>query len=136
MSAPFNFGYGSLKQLETCHPLLQKVLNEASKTANFTILCGHRNEADQNKAFRQGKSKKQWPDGDHNKLPSEAADVIAYDKDGMPWKDQVRFGVLIGHIQSAAIRLGIKIRCGLDWDMDGKSADETFKDLGHIELVL
>lgn len=132
----FSFGYSSIKQLETCHPLLQKVLNEAIKTYDFSVLEGFRNKEAQNKAYAEGKSKKQWPDGDHNKCPSEAADLIAYDKDGMPWNDEVRFGVLIGHIQSAAIRVGVKIRCGLDWDMDGKSEDEKFKDLGHIELVL
>lgn len=130
----YSFGKKSLEQIATCHPDLQKVLNEAIKTYDFSVLEGFRNEKDQNRAYAEGNSKKQWPNGEHNKYPSEAVDLIAYDKDGMPWKDDVRFGVLIGHIQSAAIRVGVKIRCGLDWDMDGKSEDEKFKDLGHIEL--
>jgi hypothetical protein len=132
----FFFGKHSLEQMATLDPNLQLVLNEAIKTYDFSILEGFRNKQAQDKAYAEGKSKEQWPNGKHNKYPSKATDLAPADKDGIPWKDSVRFGVMIGHIQSAALRLGIKIRCGLDWDMDGKSEDETFKDLGHIELVL
>lgn len=130
-----SFGYSSLKQLDTCHPLLQKVLNEAIRTVDFTILEGFRNEEAQNRAFKEGKSKKQWPEGKHNQNPSKAVDIIPYPFTQEDWKDHIRFGVVIGHIQSAAVRLGVRIRCGLDWDMDGRSIDEKFKDLGHIELL-
>lgn len=131
----YSFGYGSLKQLDTCHPDLVKVLNEAIRTVDFTVVQGFRNEADQNKAFAEGNSKKKWPDGKHNQFPSRAVDITPYPFKQEDWKDQVRFGVVIGHIQSAAVRLGIRIRCGLDWDMDGKTIDETFKDFGHVELL-
>ncbi len=126
------FGYSSLKQLDTLHPDLKKVLLEAVKTSNFTILEGHRGEAAQNKAFDEGKSKKRWPEGNHNSLPSKAADCAPYP---VNWNDTARFFVMIGHIQSAAIRLGINIRVGADWDSDGNFIEETFPDLPHIELV-
>lgn len=130
-----SFGYGSLKQLDTCHPLLQKVLNEAIKTSDFTILEGYRGEAAQNKAFAEGKSKKKWPEGKHNEYPSKAVDIAPYPLAKEDWNDSVRFGVMIGHVQSAAKRLGIQIRWGGDWDQDGKTIDEKFRDLGHIELI-
>lgn len=131
----YPFGKSSLEKRATLHPDLQKVVDEASKTYNFSILEGFRNQQEQDKDYAEGKSQKKWPDGKHNKYPSEATDLAPYDIEGIHWKDTVRFGVMIGHVQAAAIRVGVKIRCGLDWDMDGRSDNEKFKDLGHIELV-
>ncbi len=42
------------------------------KDFDCAVLCGHRNEADQNEAFRNNSSTKKWPDSDHNELPSKA----------------------------------------------------------------
>lgn len=131
---PFHFGYGSLKQRDTLHPDLKKVLDEASKTFNFTILCGYRNEEDQNKAYKEGNSKVKWPDSRHNTYPSEAVDCVPYDKTGVPWKDVYRFARMMGHIEAAAIRVGVQIELGMDWDMDGDTVEHSFKDFPHVQL--
>jgi len=41
---------------------------------------------------------------------------------------------LIGILEGVAISNGISIRVGLDWDHDFDTLDQTFHDLGHIEL--
>ena len=56
------FGKNSLKQLDTVHPDLRKVLEEAIKTYDFSVICGHRGEAEQNKAVAEGKFKGSFKD--------------------------------------------------------------------------
>lgn len=132
------FGVISLHNLSTCTPALQQLFGEAIRRApkwlDFAVICGHRDEREQNAAFAKGTSKKRWPDGEHNKLPSRAVDI----RPALPfsmedWNDRLRFARLVGFIECVAVDLGIPIRLGLDWDGDGRSIDETFEDLGHIE---
>lgn len=46
----------SKKRLETCHEDLQKLFNEVIKHFDCTILCGHRGQEEQDKAFAEGMS--------------------------------------------------------------------------------
>lgn len=41
----------------------------------------------------------------------------------------------IGALKGTADTMGIKIRSGADWDGDNQLDDQTFNDIGHIELV-
>ena len=50
------FGSSSKRRLATCDERLQKVFNEVIKHVDCSVLCGHRGEYDQNKAFEEGKS--------------------------------------------------------------------------------
>ena len=52
-----NFSNKSKMMLEECHPDLQKVLNEAIKYIDFTIVEGARTEEQQLKYYMTGKSK-------------------------------------------------------------------------------
>ena len=126
--------------LATTAPLLQKLLKEAIRVApkhlDFAVTCGHRDERAQNEAYAKGTSTKRWPNSKHNQMPSLAVDIRpALPFEAKDWQDKIRFGRIIGFIECVAAELGIKIRCGLDWDMDGRSIDETFPDLPHIELA-
>lgn len=134
------FSATSKQRLETCDPRLQELLNEAIKHIDFVVLEGHRGEAAQNEAFRKGASKKRWPDGNHNSLPSKAVDIAPYFPEvKVDWNDLIAFGRLMGFIQCLAIQRGIKLRFGLDWDGDFRSVnrdpDEGFLDAPHMELV-
>lgn len=134
------FSVTSKQRLETCDPRLQELLNEAIKHIDFVVLEGHRGEAAQNEAFRKGASKKRWPNGNHNSLPSKAVDIAPYFPEvKVDWDDLIAFGRLMGFIQCLAIQRGIKLRFGLDWDGDFRSVnrdpDEGFLDAPHIELV-
>lgn len=131
----YSFGILSNLHRSTLHPDLQAVLDEAIKTFNFSITCGFRNKADQEKAFNDKASKVHWPDSRHNVTPyTEAADLCPYPFKKEDWKDIARFARMMGHVESAAVRLGIAIELGMDWDMDSSTIDEGFKDYPHVQL--
>ena len=57
----YKFGKTSSINLRQIHPDLQEILNEAIKYIDFSIICGHRNKADQDAAWHSGRSKKKFP---------------------------------------------------------------------------
>ena len=131
------FGKKSRERLSTCDNRLQLVMNEVIKTIDCSVLCGYRNEADQNKAVAQCLSKATYPNGRHNSNPSRAVDVAPYDpkiKGGIPWKDRERFTLFAGFVLGTAESMGINIRWGGDWDKDWEVQDNTFDDFPHFEL--
>ena len=127
------FGARSKSRLSTLHPDLVAVLKDVIPHFDFTVVSGHRTQAAQDEAFASGKSKKQWPDSKHNKLPSIAVDVAPWPID---WTDHLAFARLYGRIEQAAAARGIHIRWGGDWDGDQSSRDQSFMDIGHLELVV
>lgn len=126
-----SFSKTSQERLATCHPVLQEILNEAIKDVDFSVICGHRNKADQDKAFNEGKSTKRWPNSKHNRLPSVAVDVAPYP---IRWNDRAAFARLFGYIERIAHEKGYKLRWGGDWDGDWNTEEERFIDMPHIEL--
>ena len=127
-----SFGAESKRHLATLDPQLQRLMNEAIKHVDFSITCGFRNKADQDKAFAEGYSKVKWPDGMHNKNPSRAVDVAPYPLD---WADAEAFTLLAGIIKGISYMLNIPVRLGVDWDGDLNVKEHSFKDRPHIELV-
>ena len=128
------FGSKSRNNLESCHPDIQVLLNEAIKYIDFSVICGYRNKQAQDKAYLEKRSKVEFPNSKHNKVPSIAVDIVPYPD--LDWDDTARFYLFIGTIKGIALTLGIKIRLGADWDGDGKVKDQNFHDLPHIELIL
>ena len=129
-----NFGKTSKRRLKTCHPDIQKIMNEVIKIYDFSVLEGERTLEKQQEYYRDKKSKK---DGIHNKSkhqssPSLAIDIIPYPMD---WSDLNRFHFLAGLVFAKAHELGIEIRWGGDWDKDFDFKDQDFNDLPHFELV-
>ena len=127
-----SFGERSKKALDSAHPKLRQLFEEVVKSQDCAILCGFRNEEDQEKAFLQGFSKVHYPNSKHNSYPSMAVDVVPWPLD---WKEERRFYRLSGYVQSVADRLGIKIRWGGDFNQDGNLRNDSFVDLPHYELV-
>ncbi len=129
------FGSASRAQLETCHPDLQKVLNEAIKFTDFVVVEGYRGKDAQNKAYAKGLSKLPYPKGNHNAVPSRAADIAPYP---VNWaegeKPHLRFAFLQGVVYACGKRLGVPLRFGMDWNANG-IVDESFVDLPHVELA-
>ena len=107
-------------RLTTCHPDLVRVIHLASSRSSFQVLCGHRNEADQERAFAAGRSKEHWPHSRHNSIPSEAADLAPIPLD---WSDTESFRKLIYIVRAAALELGVELGPVIKWD------------LGHFELA-
>lgn len=129
------FGPASRAQLSTCDERLQRVLNEAIKYVDFSVVEGHRGQAAQDAAYAKGLSKLKWPHGNHNADPSRAADIAPFPID---WRDKTtsiaRFAFVSGVVQVCAKQLGIKVRFGWDWNRDLDPRDETFLDWPHVEL--
>lgn len=124
--------------LSSCSPPIQRLIREAIRRApkwlDFAVTCGWRNQADQDAAFASKRSKKRWPNSMHNMRPSKAVDVRpASPFSAEDWNDRLRFARLIGFIECVALDLDIPIRVGMDFSGDGRSLDETFIDLPHIE---
>jgi len=126
------FGKRSLERLETCCVELQNILHEVIKIYDISVLEGFRSEERQNQLFDEGKSKLRFPDGKHNKNPSDAVDVVPYPVD---WNDDARFFFLAGLMFAEAERQGVKLRWGGNWRMDYDFANNSFKDLPHFEVV-
>ena len=73
----------------------------------------------------------------HNTIPSIAIDVVpyyAYHKH-IRYDDTNRMYYFNGYVMGKASTMGIKLRCGADWDRDTEVSDETFIDLPHFELI-
>ena len=113
----------SLKRLQTCHPDLQRVLRETIKHYDFAILCGFRDEEEQERCFHDGSSKLHWPASRHNSFPSRAVDVAPYPVD---WDNTKEFFYLAGMMIGIATGLGVGLTWGGSW--------KTFVDLPHLEL--
>lgn len=118
------YGPASRACIATIDGRLQRLLYEYADRApdelDVTIVCGARGEAEQNKAFAEGKSKLQWPHSAHNKSPSLAFDYAPYPID---WGDRDRFMRVRGALEMCAARLGIALKPVISWDP------------GHVELA-
>ena len=126
------FGERSRNNLETCHGDLQKLFNEVIKHFDCSVICGHRGQEEQDRAFHDGRSKLKFPQSKHNKMPSLAADVVPYPID---WNDTRRFYMFVGIVRGVAAMMNIPVRCGADWDGDMEIKDQNFHDLPHFELL-
>ena len=126
------FGKKSQERLHTCHSDLIRLFGIVVVHFDCTILEGHRGKENQNRYYKEGKSKIQWPDGKHNNYPSEAVDVIAYP---IEWDNIERNYYFAGFVMGLAKSMGISLRCGADWDMDTFVKDQTFHDIVHFELT-
>ena len=127
----FKFGKTSKKNLESCDKRLQDVFNEVIKHVDCSVLEGSRSEERQNKLFKEGKTKVQYPNGRHNAYPSMAVDVTPYPVD---WNDRERQTLFAGFVIGIARSMGISLRWGGDWDMDFKVMDNRFDDFPHFEI--
>lgn len=123
MAGPYPFGKRSLAERKTLHPDLQKVVDEASKEINISLLCGHRGKEDQDKAYSSGKSKLQWPNSRHNSFPSEAVDIAPFP---LNWQNIKSFKDMAEKVKEAAERVQVEIEWGGDW--------EHFRDYPHFQL--
>jgi peptidoglycan L-alanyl-D-glutamate endopeptidase CwlK len=126
-----SFSKSSDDKLNTCHPLLQTLFREVVKHYDCTIICGNRNEKDQNEAFARGFSKLKFPNSKHNSIPSLAVDCLPFP---IQWNDKSRHLHFAGYVQATADRLGIKVRWGGNFDGDS-NLDNGFLDRPHWELV-
>ena len=125
------FGKRSMERLNTCDEDLIALFQEVVKYFDCSVLEGHRGKEKQNKYFNEGKSKLRYPEGRHNKKPSNAVDVVPYPVD---WNDREQMTYFAGFVKGVAYKMGIPIRWGGDWNNNNDLKDNNFDDLPHFEL--
>ena len=125
------FGRRSRNNLKTCDKRLQDLFNEVIKHFDCSVLVGFRDRDGQNTAYASGHSTKKWPDSKHNSKPAIAVDVAPYPID---WMDRERFIYFGGVVKGFALKSGLPLRWGGDWDNDTQLSDNIFDDLVHFEV--
>lgn len=135
-----HFSDASKAKLETCHRDLRTLFAHVEQDFDCTIVCGHRDKPDQDKAFAEGKSKLPYPQSKHNRIPSEAVDAAPYINGKVDWtRDQLLF--FAGYVKGKAdqlFKIGVmthRIRLGADFSGDNDVNDEKFRDEPHFELI-
>jgi len=135
-----HFSETSKRRLETCHRDLRILFAHVIQDFDCTIVCGHRDKPEQDKAFAEGKSKLKYPQSKHNNIPSRAVDAAPYEKTHIDWsKSQMLF--FAGYVKGKAdqlYKIGVishRIRLGADWNDNNDIDDETFLDAPHFEIM-
>lgn len=136
------FGKKSQDRLNTCHSDLQKICELAIQFYDFSVLEGERTLEQQQKYYREGKSKLDGikKKSKHQSSPSMAVDIAPYPIEWTGNKARARFYQLSGYIFMATEMLlasgqiSHNIVWGGDWDSDKKFDDQTFDDLPHFQL--
>lgn len=138
------FGEKSSENLIQVHTYLQRVAYSVVQVFDHSIICGHRNEKEQTKAYDSKHSKTQWPNSKHNSVPSMALDFLPYPFDGYPSLDDgieaytkktAQYYAISAAYIAIGHEMGIDLRGGFDWDGDGIFTDQSFDDIGHIEII-
>lgn len=145
----YTFGKNSIERLNTCHTDLIKIMKEAIKVYDFSVLEGLRSANQQALYFQTGRSKL---DGvvqlskhqDHGDGLSYAIDIMPYKRGTNAFsgeqEDIYRFYYLAGLIKGIASKLleegkiSHTIRFGGDWNSNDIFSDQNFNDLPHFEL--
>lgn len=128
------FSSSSLIKLATCHPDLRRIATIVIEQFDFTVIEGYRGRVKQEIAYRNGASQVNWPDSKHNDTPSNAYDLMPWPIDWTTKSSNTeRSCLLAGIVLSTAWTYGIELRWGGDWNMDGDTRDEKFRDYGHFE---
>jgi peptidoglycan L-alanyl-D-glutamate endopeptidase CwlK len=141
-----SFGKRSKGYLDTVHPDIQLVLNEAIKYIDFSITDGVRTVEQQQALFNRGvtkcdgiekKSKHQAKDDGYSHAVDIAPYPLDYTEDN---KKRARFYFLMGVIEGISRMfydrglIDCQMRYGLDWDSDRHFNDQSFDDLPHFEM--
>ena len=122
------FSKKSEAMLKGVDPILVQICRLALEVMDFTVEDGLRTLEEQKILKARGKSKTL----NSRHLDGRAVDLAPYPID---WEDTERFCILAGVMFAMAHKLKVKLRWGGDWNQDGYTRDESFRDYGHFELV-
>ena len=137
-------GKRSEENTSQCTAFCQAVIRKAIEITHidFSVICGHRGEIAQNKAYSSGYSKLKFDNSKHNKKPSQAFDIIPFFEDKSQTYKPMHYAVLYGALKAAEIIVKretpifnkYSLIGGINWDDDEiVYYDQTFQDLGHYE---
>lgn len=139
----FSLSNRSLNSLTGVHPDLVVVVKKAIKITkqDFVVLEGLRTQARQDELWAQGRTKPgpvvTWvkdvsSHGVHEDGFGHAVDICPYPVD---WQDLKKFDAISEAMFAAAKEVGVTLRWGADWDMDGFPREKGESDSPHFELA-
>lgn len=131
----FKFSQRSLNNLTGVSPRLIAVVKRALEltSVDFMVIEGLRTKERQAQLYAQGRTAQgnivTWT------MKSKHIDGLAVDLLPSPydWKDPAKFDEVAKAMFQAADELGVKIRWGADWDMDGNPRERGETDSPHFE---
>lgn len=132
----------SLQKLSGVHPKLQSVVKLAitKSKQDFSVLEGVRTLERQKELYAQGRTKPgpkvTWTLTSNHFVNKQtgfghAVDLVPYPVD---WDDPKKFDEISRAMFAAAKELGVTLRWGADWDMDGKPRERGETDSPHFEI--
>ena len=142
---PFTLSARSRSRLVGVHPDLVRVVERAIRLTpvDFAVLEGVRTPARQRELYAQGRTKPgpvvTWTMTSNH---FAAADGYGHAVDLVPspidWEGPTRFpkfDAIAKAMFAAAKELGVSIRWGADWDVDGNPRERGESDSPHFELA-
>ena len=137
----FKLSQRSLNRLVGVNENLVNVVKRAIEISevDFMVVEGLRTKQRQDELYAQGRTKPgkvvTWTMKSKH-IDGLAVDIAPCNKDGsINWNDLKMFDKMADAMFKAAEELGVKIRWGRDWDMDGTSGEKGETDSPHFELV-
>lgn len=138
----FHFSKRSIDRLEGVHPILVQVVTEALKISkqDFFVSEGVRTKERQAELYAKGRTTEgpivTWT---MNSKHMKQADGFGHAVDLVPhpvdWGTFSKFEEIYHAMMKAALKIGVQIRWGGDWDMDGHIRERKESDLVHFELA-
>ena len=124
----------SRERLLSCDSRFIAVCSDAIAYFDFTVVCGHRTNEEQDILYTQGRTSsgpivtyKRGGESIHNTMPSRAVDLAPWvNGRGIVWDDPVLFGELAGVIMYCAFLRDIDITWGGHWS--------GFTDRPHFQV--
>lgn len=147
------FSTHSLHNRSQMHPHMRAVADELIKHVDFSIDEAWRGDTAQQAAFDSGASRAKPGQSKHNTVDekgqpcAEAAHFVPFPRPAAPksedpverakevareWREYAYFA---GAVNLCAAMVGVKLRWGGDWNDNWRTADNTFNDLQHFELI-
>lgn len=161
---PFHLGHHSLDNLIGVHPKLADIVKLAItlSTRDFRVIEGVRSDEQAFINYGKGRSAEElrakgvpdkyarpdepqvtWVSNPlatkHRKQPdgfSHAVDLVPLDAEGnLDWENTAGYDAIYKAMMAAASELGVTLRSGIDWDMDGNLREKRETDSPHYEIV-
>lgn len=130
----------SVQRLAGVHADLVRVIAGAMPlcTVNFIITEGVRTKARQQELYAQGRTKPGpivTSTMNSRHLTGHAVDLAPVKADGsIDWNDRAAFDAIYLAMTTAATKIGVPLRPGMDWDRDGNPREKGEGDSPHYEL--
>ena len=129
----------SEKRLEGVNPTLVSSVRRAAKRLPFSLFVveGLRTKERQAALYAQGRTKPgpkvTWTMNSKH-IDGKAVDLAPLIDGAIDWKDLKKFDQIAAAMIEAGKEVGVLVRWGADWDMDGLPRERGESDSPHFEI--